>query len=134
MQYKRFCNMSNCMMLKTRAITKICSCAELTYTSNTWGKTFIMIVIMLRYFEFFTSCHGLMRNFSKTEESVVFYLIWFHSSYYLISLKFRRVFQKQQKSCFRTSKELFDFTLSFAHWVLCQYRIIIILMYLFDIK
>ena len=53
---------------------------------------------------------------------------------YLISLKFRRVFQKQQKSCFRTSKELSDFTLSFAHWVLCQYRIIIILMYLFDIK
>ena len=57
--------LSNCMMLKTRAITKICSCAELTYTSNTWGKRFIMIVIMSRYFEVFTSCQGSMRNFSK---------------------------------------------------------------------
>ena len=57
--------LSNCMMLKTRAITKICSCAELTYTSNTWGKRFIIIVITSRYFEIFTSCQGSMRNFSK---------------------------------------------------------------------
>ena len=57
--------LSNCMMLKTRAITKICRCAELTDTSNTWAKTFIMIVIMLRYFEVFTNCQGSMRNFPK---------------------------------------------------------------------
>ena len=57
--------MSNCMMLKTCAITKICSCTELTYTSNTWGKRFIMIVIMSHYFEIFTNCQGLMRNFSR---------------------------------------------------------------------
>ena len=57
--------LSNCMMLKTRAITKICRCAELTDTSNTCAKTFIMIVIMLRYFEVFTNCQGSMRNFPK---------------------------------------------------------------------
>ena len=57
--------LSNCMMLKIRAITKICSCAELIYTSNTCGKRFIMIVIMSRYFEIFASCQGSMRNFSK---------------------------------------------------------------------
>ena len=69
-----------------------------------------------------------------SEESVDFYLIWFHSSYYVISLKFRRIFQKVEESCFRTSKELFSFTLSFAHWVLCRYRIIIILVYLSQTK
>ena len=53
------------MMLKTRAITKMYSCAELTYTSNTWGKRFITIVIMSHYFEIFTSCQVSMRNFSK---------------------------------------------------------------------
>ena len=57
--------LSNCMMLKTRAITKICSCAELTYTWNTWGKRFIIIVIMSRYFEIFTSCQGSTWTFSK---------------------------------------------------------------------
>ena len=57
--------LSNCMMLKIRAITKICSCAELIYTSNTCGKRFIMIVIISRYFEIFASCQGSMRNFSK---------------------------------------------------------------------
>ena len=39
--------MSNCMMLKTREIAKIYSYVGLTYTSNTWGKRFIMIVMIL---------------------------------------------------------------------------------------
>ena len=66
LQLKHFCNMlSNCMMSKTRAVTKICGCAELTDTLNTRGKRFIMIIIMLRYSEFFTSYQGSMGTFSK---------------------------------------------------------------------
>ena len=52
----------------------------------------------------------------------------------MISIKFRRIFQEVEESCFRTSKELLNFTLSFLHWVLCRYRIIIILIYLFETK
>ena len=43
--------LSNCMMSKTRAITKICCCAELTDKLNTCGKKFIMVIMMLCYFE-----------------------------------------------------------------------------------
>ena len=76
----------------------------------------------------------MVLNCWASEESVGFYLIRVHSSYYVISFKFRRIFQKVEESCFRTSKELFNFTLSFARWVLCRYRIIIILIYLFETK
>ena len=63
MQLKHFCNMlSNCMMSKTRAVTKICPCAD---TLNTWPKRFIMIIKILFCFEICTSCQGSMRNFSK---------------------------------------------------------------------
>ena len=57
--------MSNCMMSKIGAITKICRCAELTDALNTWRKTFTMIVIMLCYIEIFISCQGLMRTSLK---------------------------------------------------------------------
>ena len=57
--------MSNCMMSKTRAITKICRCVEVTDTLNTCGKKFIMITVMVCYYEIFTSCQGSMRTFSK---------------------------------------------------------------------
>ena len=66
LQLKHFWNMlSSCTMSKTRAITKICHCAELTGTLKTWGKRFIMIIIMLCYFKIFTRCQGLMQTFSK---------------------------------------------------------------------
>ena len=57
--------LSNCIMSKTRAITKICDCAELTDTLNTWRKKIIMIIIILCYFEILTSCQGSMLTFSK---------------------------------------------------------------------
>ena len=57
--------LSNCMMSKTRAITKICRCVEHTDTLNTWRKRFIMIIIMLCYSEIFTSCQGEIWTFSK---------------------------------------------------------------------
>ena len=57
--------LSNCIMSKTRAITKICDCAELTDTLNTWRKKIIMIIIILCYFEILTSCQGSMQTFSK---------------------------------------------------------------------
>ena len=53
------------MLTLARVITKICSCAKLTYTSNTWEERLIMIVIMSRYFEIFTSCQASMWNFPK---------------------------------------------------------------------
>ena len=57
----KFFNMfSNCMMPKTAGVTKIYGCGELTDTLNTWRKRFIMIIIiMLCYFEIFTSCYQL---------------------------------------------------------------------------
>ena len=57
--------LSNYMMSNTRTITKICYCAELTDTLNTWWKRFTMIIIILCSFEIFTSCQGLIRTFSK---------------------------------------------------------------------
>ena len=52
LQLKYFCNMlSNCMMLKIPAITKICGCTELTDKLNTWRRTFIMTLTMLCNFE-----------------------------------------------------------------------------------
>ena len=67
-------------MSKTCKITKICRCAELTDILNTWRKRFIMIIIMLRYFEIFTRCQGSMRTFSKH-----------YSKYTTLLLKFRKI-------------------------------------------
>ena len=77
--------MSNCMMSKIRAITKICRCAELTDALNTWRKTFIMIVIMLCYIEIFISCQGLMRTSSKH-----------YSKCKTVWIKFRKTLQERR--------------------------------------
>ena len=54
------------MTSKTRAITKICRCAELTDTLNTWRNRFIiMIIIMLYYFEIFISCKDRCKSFQN---------------------------------------------------------------------
>ena len=84
LQLKHFCNMlSNCMMSKTQAITKICPCTQLTDTLNAWGKRFMMIMIMLCYFEIFTSCQGSMLTFSKQSKCKAF------------SIKFRKTLQER---------------------------------------
>ena len=85
---------SNCMMLKTRAITKICRCAELTDTLNTWGKRFKMIIIMLCYFETFTICEGLMWIFSKH-----------YSKCITISTKFRKTLPERKLSILKFSQD-----------------------------
>ena len=77
--------MSNCMMSKIRAITKICRCAELTDALNTWRKTFIMIVIMLCYIEIFISCQGSMWTSSKH-----------YSKCKTVSIKFRKTLQERR--------------------------------------
>ena len=77
--------MSNCMMSKIRAITKICRCAELTDALNTWRKTFIMIAIMLCYIEIFISCQGLMRTSSKH-----------YSKCKTVWIKFRKTLQERR--------------------------------------
>ena len=77
--------MSNCMMSKIHAITKICRCAELTDTLNTRWKRFIMIIKMLRSFEIFTSCQGSMQNFSKH-----------YSKCKTVSVKFRKTLEERR--------------------------------------
>ena len=77
--------LSNCIMSKARAITKICRCAKLTDTLNTWRKRFIMIIIMLCYFEIFTSSQGSMRTFSKH-----------YPKCKTDSIKFRKTLQKRR--------------------------------------
>ena len=57
--------MSNFMRSKKCAVTKICHCVDLPDTLNTWWKRFIMIITILCYFQFFTSCQESMRTFSK---------------------------------------------------------------------
>ena len=95
LQLKHFCNMlSNCMMSKTRAVTKICRCAELTDTLNTWWKRFIMIIIMLCYFEIFTSCQGSMRTFSKH-----------YSKCKTVSIKFRKTLQERRLPILKFSQD-----------------------------
>ena len=75
--------LSNCMMSKTRAITKICHCVELTDTLNTWRKRYVMIMIMLCSYEIFTSCDAKMRTFSKH-----------YSKCKTVSIKFRKTLQE----------------------------------------
>ena len=95
LQLKHFCNMlSNCMMSKTRAVTKICRCAELTDTLNTWWKRFIMIIIMLCYFEIFTSCQGSMGTFSKH-----------YSKCKTVSIKFRKILQERRLPILKFSQD-----------------------------
>ena len=77
--------LSNCKMSKTRAITKICCCVELTDTLNTWRKRFIMIIIMLCYCEIFTSCQGSIWTFSK-----------YYSKCKTVSIKSRITFQERR--------------------------------------
>ena len=77
--------LSNCMMSKTHTITKISGCAELTDTLNTWWQRFIMITIMLCYFEIFTSCQGSMGTFSKH-----------YSKCKTVSIKFRKTLQEKR--------------------------------------
>ena len=74
LQLKHFCNMSNCVMSKIRAITL-----------NTWWKRFIMIIIKLLYFEIFTSCQGLMQTFSKH-----------YSKCKTVSINFRKTLQESR--------------------------------------
>ena len=92
---KHFCNiLSNCMIPKIRAITKICPCSGLSDTSNTWRKRFIMIIIMLCYFEIFTSCQGSMRNFSKP-----------YSKCKTVSVKFIKTLQERRLSILKFSQD-----------------------------
>ena len=86
--------LSNCMMSKTRAVTKICRCAELTDTLNTWWKRFIMIIIMLCYFEIFTSCQESMRAFSKH-----------YSKCKTVSIKFRKTLQERRLPILKFSQD-----------------------------
>ena len=86
--------LSNCMMSKTRAIKKICRRAELTDTLNTGGKRFIMIIIMLCYFEIFTSCQGSMGTFSKH-----------YSKCKTVSIKFRKTLQERRLSILKSSQD-----------------------------
>ena len=86
--------LSNCMMSKIRAVTKICRCAELTNTLNTWRKRFIMIIIMLWYFEIFTSCQGLMWTFSKH-----------YSKCKTVSIKFRKTLHERRLPTLKFSQD-----------------------------
>ena len=86
--------LSNCMMSVTRAVTKTCRCAELTNTLNTWQKKFIMIIIMLYYFEIFTSYQGLMWTFSKH-----------YSKCKTVSLKFRKTLQERSLPILKFSQD-----------------------------
>ena len=86
--------LSNCMMSVTRAVTKTCRCAELTDTLNTWQKKFIMIIIMLYYFEIFTSYQGLMWTFSKH-----------YSKCKTVSLKFRKTLQERRLPILKFSQD-----------------------------
>ena len=88
--------LSNCMMSKIRAITKIYRCAKLTDILNTWQKRFIMIIIMLRSFEIFTSCQGLMQTFSKH---------YFKCK--MVSIKFRKTLQESRLSILKFSRVTF---------------------------
>ena len=109
--------LSNCMMSKTRAITKICRCAELTDTLNTWRKRFIMIIIMLCYFEIFTSCQGSMRTFSKH-----------YSKCKTVSIKFRKTLQERRLPTLKFSQDnpqnnLFNFLTSKNIFITSQYSL-----------
>ena len=86
--------LSNCMMSVTRAVTKTCRCAELTDTLNTWQKKFIMIIIMLYYFEIFTSYQRLMWTFSKH-----------YSKCKTVSLKFRKTLQERRLPILKFSQD-----------------------------
>ena len=92
--------LSNCMMSKTRAVTKACRCAEFIDTLNTRGKRFIMIITMLCFFEIFASCQGSMRTFSKH-----------YSKCKMVSIKFRKTFSQDKPPNnflnFLTSKNIF---------------------------
>ena len=85
--------LSNCMS-KARAITKICRCSELTDTLNTCRKRFIMIIIMLCYFDIFTSCQGSMRTFSKH-----------YSKCKTVSIKFRKTLQERRLPILKFSQD-----------------------------
>ena len=86
--------LSNCTMSKTRAITKICRCPELTDALNTWGKRFKMIIIMLCYFETFTICQGSMWIFSKHYPQLI-----------TVSIKFRKTLQKRKLPILKLSQD-----------------------------
>ena len=86
LQLKHFCNiLSNCMMSKRHAITKVCRCAELIDTLNTCWKRLIMVIIMLCYSEDVTSYQGSMRTFSKH-----------YSKCEMVSIKFRKTLQERR--------------------------------------
>ena len=82
------------MISKTRAITKIYRCSKLTDTLDTWRKRFIMNIIMLRYYEIFTSCQGSMRTFSKH---------YFKCK--SASIKFRKTLQERRLPILRFSQD-----------------------------
>ena len=86
--------MSNCMMSKTRAVTKIYCCAELTYSLNTSWKRFIIIIIILCYFKIFTSSQGSMQTFSKH-----------YSECKTVSIKFRKTLQERRLSILNFSQD-----------------------------
>ena len=72
-------------MSKTRSVTKICCCVELTDTLNTWPKRFIMTIVMLCFFEIFTHCQESMPTFSKH-----------YSKCKTVSIKFRKTLQEKR--------------------------------------
>ena len=73
-------------MSKTRSITKIWCCVELTDTLNTWPKRFIMTIVMLCYFEIFTHCQeSMIPTFSKH-----------YSKCKTVSIKFRKTLQEKR--------------------------------------
>ena len=95
LQSKDFCKMlSNCMMSKTRRVTKICRIAKFIDTLNTWRKRFIMVIIMLCNFEIFTGCQGSLRTFSKL-----------YSKCNTVSIKFRKTLQKKRLPILKFSQD-----------------------------
>ena len=86
--------LSNCMMSKTRAVTKIYHSTKFIDTLNTWRKRFIMVIIMLCNFEIFTGCQGSMRTFSKL-----------YSKCNTVSMKFRKTLQKKRLPILKFSQD-----------------------------
>ena len=100
-------------MSKTRSVTKICCCVELTDTLNTWPKRFIMTIVMLCFFEIFTHCQESMPTFSKH-----------YSKCKTVSIKFRKILQVRRLPNFHriTHKTIF-WTFWLLKIFLCLYNI-----------
>ena len=80
--------------VQERAITRIHLCVELIDILSTWRKTFIMIIIMLCYFEIFTSCQGSMETFPKH-----------YSKCKAVSIRFRKTLQERRLPILKLSQD-----------------------------